>query len=207
MPKKYSIIVDNDEVIAVEVDGVRYDRYEQVPDDEDRGRMMMIVEDFPDAKFMFPESKPSKLPNLIVWLFLALAVVFLIVAVLSGIGTARTIAREVAVPGRVVDMVEQRNSEGQPFYYPVVEFALPGHDPQAVQVYEGNWPAAYDIGEEVTVVYDREQPDRARIKSGLGTVGLWTVTIIFGVLGLGFGAGAAFAAWVTRSSALREEAG
>jgi len=53
----------------------------------------------------------------------------------------------------VVDMVTQRDSDGDNMYYPVVEFEIDNGETVTQKMTFGSSPPAYDIGEEVDVAY------------------------------------------------------
>ena len=62
-----------------------------------------------------------------------------------------------------------------------------------------NAAPAYTQGQQVTVLYDPEQPGSARIAAAGDGVLLWIVPIITGVIGLAFLGATLFAAWVLKS--------
>jgi hypothetical protein len=95
-------------------------------------------------------------------------------------------------------MVSRRDEQGNEFYYPVVTFALANGSRKTVQMAEGSWPPMYEVGAEVTVLYDPAQPLNARIQSTSGTVGLWTWTIVTGILAAAFILAALLAGWVLK---------
>ena len=202
MAKKYSIVVEDDQIVAVEVDGVRYSGVDDIPDEQDRSKMFLLVESWPGADLGPPApAKPSRWPGLIVPLFLAIALLMLAIAAYSGINTGRTLARETTATGRVVELVQRADSSGQPFFYPVVEFDLAGGGRQRVQVMAGSWPAAYRLGDPVTVAFNPAQPSGAWIKSRSSTLGRYALTIITGILGLAFIGGTLLARWVMKPTA------
>lgn len=88
----------------------------------------------------------------------------------------------------------------QLFYYPMVAFNLPDGRRRTVQIAEGSWPPAYEVGQAVTVAYNPDQPRNARIQSLGGTIGLWTVSIITGVLGVAFALATLLARWILKQS-------
>jgi len=196
MGKKYSINWENDEVDSVEVDGVQYASPDRIPDPEDRARVLLLMSGEPDLDFSLPESEPVPLSKFITLLFLVVAVLMLTISAITAINTGRDLSREESAQGYVVDLVVRKDSAGQEFSYPVVEFALPDGSRKTVQLSEGYWPPAYEKGEPVTVLYNPERPLTARIKSSSGTVSRWTWSIITGVLGVAFGFATLFARWM-----------
>lgn len=200
MAKKYSLNIENDEVVSVEVDGVPYDHPDQIPDPEDRAKILLLMEkstgddfdqDFDqefEAEFRQLERQSAHFPIIIVSIFLLIAVIMLTIASIATVSNVRTLSREQSTPGRVVDLTvrpswdsERRTSTD--YYYPVVEFYLPGEVRQTVQLSEGSWPPAYQVGDSVTVLYDPEQPLDARIDSVSSTVLMWILPGITGVIG------------------------
>jgi hypothetical protein len=194
MPKRYAIIWE-DEVLSVEVDGVRYEDAGQIPDPEDRARMLRLVASLSEM----PPAEPFVVSRFIVPLFLAVALLMLSICAFTAVNTSRALAREATVPGYVVDVVARADSDGREFFYPVVEFVLPDETRYTVQTSEGSWPPAYEKGQSVTVLYQRDQPLNARIKSTSSTVGVWTWSIVTGFLGVAFAIATFFARWVLKS--------
>jgi hypothetical protein len=199
MAKKYSVNMEGDRVVSVEVDGVRYSDAGQIPDADDRDRMEMLLFGVSDIETEMPTGKPSAMPRVVTLIFVAVTVLMLSIAAITAVSASRAVARELSAPGRVVELVVRPDANGTEFYYPVVEFFLPDQVRETVQLTEGSWPPAYREGQAVTVLYDTQQPDHARIASTSGTIGRWTVTIITGILGLAFLAATVFARWVFRS--------
>lgn len=211
MAKKYSVNMENGEVVSVEVDGVIYASPDQIPDPEDREKILQLMsgstedsfeaefdkewEDF-DKRFKEVEKQPAKFPIAIVGIFLFVAVIMLAVAVISAVSTSRAVAKEQNAPGQVVDMTVRKSQGGydsqgtyqapQDYYYPVVEFSLPDGTRKTVQLSEGSWPPAYEIGEQVTVLYDPGKPINARIQSTSSNIMMWLLPGITGTLGVVF---------------------
>jgi hypothetical protein len=117
----------------------------------------------------------------------------LLVAGIASFNNIRKINREESAPGRVVDMTKQleyseedRDRVIGETYYPVVEFTANDGKRRQVQLNEGSWPPAYEIGEEVTILYDPDHPLDARIKSFGSSALMWILPGITGILGIGF---------------------
>jgi hypothetical protein len=121
-----------------------------------------------------------------------------VISVLTGVSTWRGMSREVEAPGQVVEMVTRKDEQGNEFFYPVVAFSLADGSRKTVQMPEGSWPPAYEVGDEVTVLYDPGQPLNARVKSTSGTVSLWTWTIVAGILAVAFLLATLLARWVLK---------
>jgi len=225
MAKKYSVHIENDEVVSVEVDGVIYDDPDQIPDAEDRAKIQALIGHSPDGsfdpefdkafenfdeEFRELERQSAKFPTLILAIFLFVAGITLTIAIISTINISRRVAREQSAPGQVVDLTVQKSqggydSEGtyqapQDYYYPIVEFALPDGTQKTVQLSEGSWPPAYEKGEPVTILYDPDKPIDARIQSGSSNILMWLLPGITGVVGVGFLIAAVTVAWFFKSS-------
>jgi len=194
--KKYSINWENDEVVSVEVDGVQYASPDLIADPEDRARVLRLMSGEPDMDFTLVAGEPSALSKYIFLVFLAIAVLMLTIFAITAVNTDRNLSKEESAPGVVVDLVTRKDSAGQEFSYPVVEFTLPDGSRKTVQLSEGNWPPAYEKGEPVTVLYDPQRSLTARIKSSSGTISRWTWTIITGVLCVAFAIATLFARWM-----------
>jgi hypothetical protein len=202
MNKKYSVNTKDDEIDSIEVDGVLYHSLEEIPDPEDRAqveRLMAGSTDMEEPPFDFPQTKPFPVARIVFAVFAGVAALMLVITVIAAFGASTALAREDKAPGRVVELVTRRDEDGNEFYYPVVEFSPASGQRRNVQIAEGSWPAAYAVGDEVTVAYDREQPRNARIDSFGSTLGLWIVPIITGVLGVAFSVAAWFARWMMKT--------
>ncbi len=125
--------------------------------------------------------------------FLAVAGLLLLITLVAGLQIGRGLAGEQTARGNVMDYSVRVGADGNEFYYPVVEFYLPDHTLQRVQLNEGSWPPAYMQGEAVTVAYNPQRPIEARIVSFSSLVLRWTVPLITGGLGLAFLGAAALA--------------
>lgn len=198
--KKYSINVEHAEIVSVEVDGVLYRRSGEVPDPEDRAWMELLASTSPFMEAETADAGPFALPRIITPLFLAVAILMLTIATITGVRTFRSVSKETSAPGQVLELVVRRDDTGKEFYYPLVEYYLPGNMRQTVQVLEGSWPPAYEAGQEVTIRYDPSRPGEARIASTGGTIGRFTVSIITGILGVAFSLATVFAYWVLKSN-------
>ncbi len=126
------------------------------------------------------------MPRLFYGIFLGVAVLMLVIATITGISTARTLAREASTQGYVTSLVTRTDADGGLFYYPVVRFVLPDGSRQTVQTTAGSWPPAHKVDEAVTIAYDPEHPDQARIASLAGALNQWIVTLVTGILGVAF---------------------
>lgn len=86
--------------------------------------------------------------------------------------------------GTVVQMVYSHSSDGGGGYAPVFTFrTITGQEITASENLYSN-PPQFKVGQTVTVLYDPENPNRARIKKGFN---LYFVPVLLGFLGLIFG--------------------
>jgi hypothetical protein len=132
------------------------------------------------------EQSGRTLTRVLFLVFLGIAVLMLVVAVLTGRSTQQKLAREQPALAQVTSMTERKDSQGNSFFYPVVAFDVPDGGRYHAQLSEGSWPPQHRVGDLVTVLYDTSNPFDARIQSGGGTAALWTWTLVTGILGVGF---------------------
>lgn len=87
-------------------------------------------------------------------------------------------------PGEVIDLIRKQDSDGDITWAPLFRFTTAsGREIDIVSSISSS-PAAYDIGDTVTMLYDPDKPSRARVD---GVLSLWGTAIIVGGLGLLFG--------------------
>lgn len=203
MAKKYSVNIENDEVVSVEVDGVPYESPDDIPDETDRDKILDLIEKtseggFGDefdkefeAEFNKMQQQSAGMPKIIVSIFAAIGALMLLIALVSTVNTVRSLAREVSAPGQVVDMTVRESYDSETritseYYYPVVQFTTTDGASKRVQLSEGSWPPEYEVSQPVTVLYDPGKPLDARIESASSTVLKWLVPGITGVIGVVF---------------------
>ena len=199
--KKYSINWEDDLPVSFEVNGVQYEKIEDVPDEGDRRKLEAMLDSSLDAEFNDPELEKmmketqqvddASAEKLIVRIFTGVAVVMLLVAGISTVSILKKLGREESVPGVVVDVVKQRYVDAETdnvsyYYYPVVEFKARDGKRRTVQLNEGSNPQSYEVGDEVTVLYEPENPNDARIKSFGSSALMWILPSITGLLGAAF---------------------
>lgn len=199
--KKYSINWKDDLPVSFEVDGVQYDSLEQIPNQADRSKLEAMMDSSFEAEFdaRFKEAeaevgKPSGIDvqKIILLAFSGISAIMLIVAAVSSYGVISKLSKEESAPGRVVDMVKERQYVNEQdriveeYYFPVVEYASSDGRRHSVQLSEGSSRPEYEIGDHVTVQYDPEHPLDARIKSFGSSALMWVLPSITGILGVGF---------------------
>ena len=200
--KKYSINWEDDLPVSFEVNGVQYESIEDVPNEGDRRELEAMMDssfdvDFNDAEFeqlRKDTEQISKFPveKVILWIFTGVAVLMLSIAGISSLSAISKISREASAPGLVVDMIERREYVNEQdrvvreYYYPVIEYVSNDGKSHTVQLTEGSQTPSYEIGDEVTVLYDPEHPLDARIDSFGSSALMWVLPGITGVLGIAF---------------------
>lgn len=116
-----------------------------------------------------------------------------LVMVLLGLGfayfgwTSRASALEFieassSAAGRVVQVDTKRNSDGDILFYPVIEFTTAGGETIQFRSSTGTNPPAYNVGDQVEVLYDPNLPQNARENSFSGLWMLPTILLVFGGL-------------------------
>lgn len=207
MPKKYSINWENDEPVSFEVDGVSYQRIDQVPEEADREKLTAMMDasldqqfekEFKDFDKEFQKEweankKTSANPEkIILGVFTGVAILMLLIAFVSSASAVLKMNQEESAQGHVVEMIQRReyvNEQDrivQDYYYPVVEYVSADGRRHTVHMTEGSSAPSHEVGDEVTVLYNPEHPLEARIKSFGSSALMWILPGITGILGLGF---------------------
>jgi hypothetical protein len=205
--KKYSINWENDEPVSFEVDGISYERIEDVPDEEDRDKLTAMMDgsieqqfekEFKDFDKEFKKDweahkkSSAQAEKIILGVFTGVAILMLLIAFVSSASAILKMNREESAPGRVVEIIERReyvNEQDrvvQDYYYPVVEYVSKDGRPHSVHMTEGSSAPQHEVGDEVTVLYNPERPLEARIKSVGSYALMWILPGITGLLGLAF---------------------
>jgi hypothetical protein len=199
--KTYSINWEDDEPVSFEVDGVQYENLDDVPDESDRVKLEAMMDAAGSAEFDAEFEKIQKemdqkqgvaIEKIILPIFTGVAILMLLIAGISSVSNVMKLNREESAPGRVTDVKMERsyvNEEDrvvQEYYYPVVEFVASDGRRRNIQMSEGSYPASYEVGDKVTVLYEPDHPIEARIKSMSSTIGMWILPGITGILGIGF---------------------
>lgn len=206
--KKYSINWENGEAQSFEVNGVTYQRLEEVPGQKDRDKLAAILqaaqedEAFDeDVKFNEAEferlRKEAEDPTMERWVlggFSVIAAVMLVIAVVSTFLNIQKLSSEESVPGIVVDVsvepvvVDEVNRIVRDFYFPVVQYTPHDGRRREVKMSEGSGSPYYESGDQVTVAYDPDHPLDARIRSFDSSALMWILPSITGILGIAFAA-------------------
>jgi len=200
--KKYSINWEDDEAVSFEVNGVEYKNLEDVPDEDDQLKLEAMLNSAEDAEFDaefekmgqgVQQTDETPIENIILPIFTGVAVLMLLIAGIASFNNILKTGREASAAGRIVDMTKQLEYDQNNYnrvigetYFPVVEFTANDGKRRSVQLSEGSFPPAYEVGDEVTILYEPDHPLNARIKSFASSAGMWILPTITGVLGIGF---------------------
>ncbi len=200
--KKYSINWEDDIPVSFEVNDVTYESLDDIPDEKDRLKLEAMLNSAEDAEFDSEFEKMDRdvqqtddtpIENIILPIFTGVAVLMLLIAGIASVNNILKTGREENAPGRVVEMTKQleyseqdRNRVIGEAYYPVVEFTAKDGKRRSVQLSEGSFPPSYEVGDEVTILYEPDRPLDARIKSFASSAGMWILPGITGILGIGF---------------------
>ncbi|MBW8688000.1 DUF3592 domain-containing protein [Chitinophaga rhizophila] len=130
--------------------------------------------------------------SLIFNIFLAVGFILLLVAGFLTYNTKKFERTALKANGRVVDLVENRNSSGgksSRTYSPVVIYTDDkGVEHRYIASFSSN-PPAYEVGETVVIYYDPWDPDNAAIAgwgSYLGAIIVGGIGLLFTLISLGF---------------------
>ena len=204
--KKYSINWEDDTAVSFEVNGVEYKSLDDVPNEADRLKLETMLDSAEDAEFeaeVDAEIAKAKkelesinsfpVEKVVLGVFTGVAALMLLIAGIASFSNIAKINREESAPGRVTDMTKRLEYDDQyrdrvigEAYYPVVEFVALDGKRRNVQLNEGSFPAAYEVGDEVTVLYEPDHPLDARINSFGSSAGMWILPGITGILGIAF---------------------
>lgn len=104
--------------------------------------------------------------------------------------TVEFLADSVSTTGTVVELIYEEDSEGDETYYPVIEFSTQSGESLRHKSRGGSYPAPYDIGEGVEILYNPANPHEAQINSftelwlfSYILLGIGALFVLFGVLG------------------------
>jgi len=205
MVKKYSINWEDDIPVSFEVDGVKYNSLDEIYKPADRRKLEAMLDpsefddsanefekDF-DKQFDVMKAESKTFENLILGIFLGVAVIMLLVAGISSYGNIRKLSREDSADGVVVDVIKRREYINEQdrvyddYYFPVIQFTASDGKSRQVELSEGSSSQIYERGTKVTVLYDSEHPLNARIKSTGSSMLMWVLPGITSILGIVFG--------------------
>lgn len=199
--KKYSINWENDIPVSFEVGTVQYKSLEDISNETDRLRLKGMLESaldvsFNDAEFENLRKENSQIngvspEKIILRIFTGVAALMLMIAGFSTYSNFQKLMREESAPGVVVEMVERQYVDSETdntstYYYPVVEFKARDGKRRTLELTEGSNPPSHEGGDEVTILYEPDNPSDARIKSFGSSALMWILPGITGILGVAF---------------------
>jgi Protein of unknown function (DUF3592) len=97
-------------------------------------------------------------------LFFAIGIVVLISGIVTVVKTRRQIANSLSATGVVTALATEMGRSGY-LYYPLVQFKIASGQTMSFQSGVGSSPAGYSVGQQVKVLYDAGNPQRAEIDS------------------------------------------
>lgn len=120
-------------------------------------------------------------------LFFVLGIAMLIGGVVSFVKKRRELANSISTSGVVTELVRVTGQRSY-LYVPVVQFETASKQAVSFQSSVGGMPARHSVGQQVKVVYDPGNPQKAEIDSAMS---LWLVPscmlgmgLVFTLLGL-----------------------
>jgi hypothetical protein len=109
-----------------------------------------------------------------------LSLVFLTVSILTYASTHRFVDSAVRAPGKVVKLVEHRESGSNSTYCPVFVFRDESQREHKVCSSVGTSSPSYEVGDDVTVLYRVGEPEKASLG---GFLDLWLSPLVWGFIG------------------------
>ena len=141
-----------------------------------------------DLNFRWKSTKQPASPRAVAafgYLFSALSLGFLIAAAGSAIGVNRFVQSSEKATGTVVALVEKQDAENKSTTYaPVFTFTTTDGLVQSITSSISSSPAGFSVGEQVPILYRRDDPAGAKVDSFWQ---LWFLPIL--LAGFGFVAG------------------
>lgn len=153
----------------------------------------------PQRRVLRTQSGARNAPVFLFGIFLLIGLGQLGGATFLVVDTRSDIARADKADGTVIDLIGERDSDGDMMYYPRVRYVTRSGNPVEFTAAVGSSPPAFDIGEPVGVLYDPAEPEEARIDSFFQ---LWFAALVLGGIGLVFatiGGGGALVAFRART--------
>ncbi len=128
--------------------------------------------------------KPQKTIRTMQIVFGATAMIFLIASISAAINTLNFLENAIGTEGEVIALAESRSSDSHnSLYAPVVMFTTTEGKEEVFVSSSSSYPAAYDVGESIEVLYLEEDPSEVKIK---GFFSFWGISFITGGMGVMF---------------------
>jgi hypothetical protein len=127
----------------------------------------------------------NKLLGYVGWMLTGVGLVFILVGAGVSYSTYHFLQTALRAQGEVFDLAARRNTSSSSsrstlLYFPVVRFDAANGQKIIFESSTGTSPAAYEVGERVTIVYDPREPGNASIESFFA---FWFMPTLFGGLG------------------------
>jgi len=117
-------------------------------------------------------------------LFLAVSGILICAGIYTGVKTSSFETHASRAVGTVIENVPSMNtSENVVYYYPKIEFETTRGESLIIISTAGANPPAFEVGQTVTLLYDRQKPTHAEIDSFRN---LWLWTMVFSSIGAVF---------------------
>lgn len=113
-------------------------------------------------------------------LFLLVGISFTVVSAFNFLNTLNLLSNSHKTLGKIVGINEERQSKGGYMYSPLIKYKSGTGDEYVYSSATKTGYSSYKIGQEVELIYDKNNPQNARINSILD---IWFLTILMGVLG------------------------
>jgi hypothetical protein len=123
---------------------------------------------------------PRRLLKILGRLCAALGAISLVASIVTYIHACRFVDSAARAEGTVIKMVERRSRDSGTMYSPVFVFRDAQGRNHEIYSSVSRYPPAYKVGETVTVLYDGDDPDHAKLD---GFFDLWLVPLVLGIIG------------------------
>lgn len=131
--------------------------------------------------------KRGTVPLLVGSIFTLVGTVFLIVGIAVGASTMSFLDSAERTDGTVIELTERTSTDSDgsssTAWYPTIEFTTPYGETISFVGSTGSNPPAHDVGDEVPVAYDPDNPSDAKLSAFLS---LYLLPLIFGGIGVVF---------------------
>lgn len=117
------------------------------------------------------------------WIFFSLGMLFLAIAAGAWLFGAIFRMQAEQATGTVIDVPVRHYADGNA-YCPVVRFRARQGGTYTHYSDICSWPPSYEVGQEVRIYYDPQNPERVQMEDFFGT---WFIPLLFGFMGLVFG--------------------
>jgi hypothetical protein len=140
----------------------------------------------------------NRILRILAWLWMIPSTILLIVGIVLGFSTRSFIAHGTAATGKVVQLDEKTDSDGEMQYSPVFTYVAADGNTYTIRSNVWSRPAGFVVGQSVRVLYEKDDPANARLDSFWQ---LWLSTTVFCGIGAGFELPAALLLFFTRKLA------